>query len=65
MVGFFGVASAVNKFNEIVKTQLLPAGGVGFRFMMIEKERINVGFDFAKGKDDWGLYFRIGESFGR
>jgi len=24
---------------------------------------MNVGLDFAVGKDDWGLYFRIGEAF--
>ncbi len=33
--------------------------------LMIPKERINVGVDVALGKDDWGLYFRIGEEFGR
>ena len=26
---------------------------------------MNVGMDVAAGKDDWGIYFRIGESFNR
>lgn len=65
MVGFFGLASAVENIDDIFKNQLLPGGGLGFRYMMLPKERINVGFDIAKGKDDWGIYFRIGESFGR
>jgi len=30
---------------------------------MVEKYHMNVGMDFAVGKDDWGLYFRIGEAF--
>lgn len=65
MVGFFGVATAIDKMSNISGAELLPGGGVGFRYMMIPKERINVGIDVAKGKDDWGLYFRIGETFGR
>jgi len=64
-VGFAGVASAVNNFKDIFNTELLPGVGVGFRYLMIEKERINVGIDVAKGKGDWGIYFRIGEAFGR
>jgi hemolysin activation/secretion protein len=65
MVGFAGVASAVENLNDIFDEELLPGSGVGIRYMMLPKERINIGIDVAKGKDDWGLYFRIGESFGR
>lgn len=65
MVGFAGVASSVKNFDDIFSTEVLPAAGVGIRYMMIAKERINIGIDVAKGKDDWGLTFRIGESFGR
>lgn len=65
MVGFVGLASAVNHFNDIFSSELLPGAGVGIRYLMIEKERINIGIDVAKGKGDWGLYFRIGEAFGR
>lgn len=65
MVGFAGVASAVEQFKDIAKTSLLPGVGAGFRYMMLAKERVNIGMDVAVGKDDWGMYFRIGESFGR
>ncbi len=65
MVGFFGLASAVETLGDIPDEDLLPGIGVGLRYMMIEKERINIGIDIATGKDDWGLYFRIGESFMR
>jgi len=64
MVGFGGVATAVNSLNEISFNGLLPAVGVGIRYMAVPSEKINVGIDIAKGKDDWGLYFRIGETFG-
>ncbi|MCK4560926.1 MAG: hypothetical protein KAV45_14180 [Calditrichia bacterium] len=43
---------------------LLPGAGVGLRYMAIPSEKINIGIDIAKGIDDWGLYFRIGETFG-
>ena len=26
-------------------------------------DQVNAGLDIAAGKDDWGIYFRIGESF--
>ncbi len=65
MVGFAGVASAVDQAGDLFKSEWLPGAGVGFRYMMLPSERINIGFDVAAGKDDWGLYFRIGESFGR
>jgi outer membrane translocation and assembly module TamA len=65
MVGFVGLATAANSFSDILDETLLPGAGVGIRYLMIPKERINIGIDIAQGKDDWGLYFRIGESFGR
>jgi len=65
MVGFFGLATAIKDLSSIGESELLPGGGMGIRFLMLPKERVNIGMDAALGKDDWGLYFRIGESFGR
>ena len=65
MVGFLGIATAVESVRELSKGELLPGIGVGFRYMMLPRERVNIGIDVAVGKDDWGMYFRIGESFGR
>jgi outer membrane protein assembly factor BamA len=64
MVGFFGIATAVDSPSKISLRGLLPGGGVGLRYMVIPSEKINIGIDVAAGKDDWGLYFRIGETFG-
>lgn len=65
VVGFFGLATAVETLSDITNGPLLPGGGLGIRYMAIAKQRINIGLDAAIGKDDWGIYFRIGESFGR
>lgn len=63
MVAFFGLATAIKKISDISNAKILPGGGLGLRYMIIPKERINIGVDIAKGNGDWGLYFRIGESF--
>lgn len=64
MVAFGGVAVAVDSPSDITFDGLLPAVGVGIRFMAIPSEKINIGIDIAKGIDDYGIYFRIGEVFG-
>jgi outer membrane protein assembly factor BamA len=62
-VAFAGLALAVNPDDEDPTSPLLPGAGVGVRFMTIPDYQINIGVDVAVGKDDWGLYFRIGEAF--
>jgi hypothetical protein len=64
-VGFLGLATVFEAINEDHNGLILPAGGVGFRYTVSEETNMNVGMDIAAGKDDWGLYFRIGEAFNR
>jgi outer membrane protein assembly factor BamA len=63
LVAFAGVAVATDNFKGDNYSGLLPGGGAGLRFLAIPKRKINVGIDAAVGKDDWGIYFRIGETF--
>jgi outer membrane protein assembly factor BamA len=65
MVGFLGVATAVDKIKDAFSENFLPGIGAGFRYRMIPSEKINVGIDVGFGKDDYSLTFRIGESFAR
>ncbi|GBU07111.1 membrane protein [Bacteroidales bacterium] len=60
LVGFAGLAITNSPKGS---SSLLPAIGVGVRYKTIPSRNINVGIDVATGKDDWGLYFRIGEAF--
>ena len=53
----FGIAEFDNN------GKLLPSIGAGFRYAAFPENKMNVGIDIAAGKDDWGVYFRIGESF--
>jgi len=64
-VAFGGVATAINNSSDLSFDNLLPAVGGGIRFLAIPSSNISVGMDVAVGKDDWGLYFRIGEAFTR
>ncbi len=61
-VGFAGLAMAATP-DEDYTSPLLPAGGVGLRFLALPSYHINLGIDAAVGKGDWGLYFRISEAF--
>lgn len=63
-VAFAGLASSINNKKESnAWGGLLPGVGAGLRYMAIKEQRINLGIDAALGKDDWGIYFRIGEVF--
>jgi len=65
LVAFAGVASAVAKLSDIPDNEILPGVGAGLRFRMLPSEKINIGIDYGKGKDDYSITFRIGEAFGR
>jgi len=65
MVGFAGIASAVENAGDIFHSPLLPGIGAGIRFRMIPSEKVNVGIDGAIGKNDYSITFRIGEAFAR
>lgn len=62
-VFFAGAATPVREGVTWSADDVLPGGGAGVRFMMIPSLRLNVGFDAALGKNDYGIYFRIGEAF--
>lgn len=63
IVAFGGLGFATDDFQGNNFSSILPSVGTGIRFLAIKSRNINVGMDVAVGKDDWGLYFRIGEVF--
>ena len=62
-VGFAGAAMVFSGVNEEDDGKLLPWAGAGFRYNVFPENHMNVGVDIAVAKDDWGIYFRIGEAF--
>ncbi|SDQ97771.1 BamA/TamA family outer membrane protein [Flagellimonas zhangzhouensis] len=63
LVGFLGAATIFGSINEEFNGKLYPGIGAGYRYTVFKEDNFNIGLDGAVGKDDWGIYFRIGESF--
>lgn len=61
-VVFAGVGGVGPDFGSITDA-FLPAAGAGLRFEASRKYGVNVGVDYAVGKDSDAFYFRIGEAF--
>ena len=57
------MATVFEAINEKDSGKLLPGVGTGFRVTVDEETKMNVGMEIAVGLDDWGIYFRLGESF--
>jgi len=62
-VGFAGVATVFEAINESDNGKLLPGIGTGIRFRVFPETNFSVGIDVAAGREDWGIYFQIGEAF--
>ncbi len=63
VVGFAGLATIYGSENQDFNWKAYPGIGVGYRYKAFESVNFNIGLDAAVGKDDWGIYFRIGEAF--
>lgn len=62
-VGFAGLATVFEAINESDNGSLLPGIGTGIRFRAFPDTNFSVGMDIAAGREDWGIYFQIGEAF--
>lgn len=62
-VGFGGFGWSVDTVSEISWNGILPSIGLGARWQMISDPPVNVGIDYAWGKEEQAIYFRIGEAF--
>ena len=59
---FLGFGQVGQSFSDYSFNGIHTAGGLGFRFNFIRRDRVNLRFDYAFGKDP-GFYFAIGEAF--
>lgn len=64
MVGFGGLGGIAKDAGDIFKhSKMLPAAGVGLRFLASKSANVNLRADVAWGKDGAAFYFGIGEAF--
>jgi outer membrane protein assembly factor BamA len=63
LVAFGGVGGVWGDVPFFEQDDFLPAGGVGLRWRLTEKFRVNFRIDYAWGKDDEVLLISVGEAF--
>jgi len=63
LVAFGGVGGVWGDVPVFEQDDFLPAGGVGLRWRLTEKFRVNFRIDYARGKDDEVLLISVGEAF--
>ena len=61
IVLWLGAAEVFPKFNKMRFDEILPNGGVGYRWEF--KKKINVRLDCGFGKNGPGFLFNINEAF--
>lgn len=62
-VAFAGMGSTGDNFGDALGGRLLPAAGIGLRYLVAESYGINLRVDAAVGRDSNALYVSIGEAF--
>lgn len=62
-VAFGGVGEVANSISEMTYDDLLPAGGVGIRYVLAEKNHVSIRFDYAWGRNGSQYYLTVGEAF--
>lgn len=63
LVAFGGLGGVWGDIPVFEQDDFLPAGGVGLRWRLTEKFRVNFRIDYAWGKDDQVLLISAGEAF--
>jgi hypothetical protein len=64
LVAFLGAGDVFNTSKELSLSDLKLNYGVGLRFMLDNKEKLNLRFDFGSGNEtDGNLYINIAEAF--
>jgi len=63
MVAFGGLASVGDREGQFKAGDALPAGGVGLRYRVTDKFKVNVRADMAWGRDDSTFTLSVGEAF--
>jgi hypothetical protein len=64
LIGFFGVGwTTGSKLGLRDSTDVVPAGGGGFRYLIARQLGLNMGMDFAGSKEQFAFYFQVGTAW--
>lgn len=59
--GGVGYTTSINQFKE--QGQAVGAGGLGFRYRLARKQRLQAGVDIARGPEDTSIYLTVGSAW--
>lgn len=60
---FAGIGEVTSTASSFAASSLRPSAGFGIRYLFLEKEKINLRFDFGWGHNSSGFYITAGEAF--
>lgn len=60
---FVGTGTVANKFSDFGSSRFKFAAGIGFRYLFVESEKVNIRIDYGVGDDSAELYLSVGEAF--
>jgi hypothetical protein len=63
LVGFTGMGNAFKDFDSYDKGKSVSTLGTGFRYLVARKLGAQMGIDFAKSNDDFGIYIVFGTAW--
>ncbi|TDI58676.1 MAG: hypothetical protein E2O92_09300 [Alphaproteobacteria bacterium] len=63
LVAFAGIGAVAGKIGDLGEDGWLPSGGVGVRYVVSDVFGVNIGADYAWGKNSEAFYLRVGEAF--
>jgi hypothetical protein len=62
LTGFLGVGEVSDSFDGFLDN-MLPAAGLGVRYVLSQKHQISLSFDLSLGRNGSQFYFGVGEAF--
>lgn len=66
LVGFGGIGQVtMDDPQDVVDADLVPAGGVGFRYLLARQLGLHAGCDFAWSENDFAWYLTLGSAWQR
>lgn len=63
IMGYGGLASAFNDWDQAFEKPVVYSYGTGFRYLLARKFKLRMGVDVARGPEDWAYYIVFGSNW--
>ncbi|MCM0665297.1 BamA/TamA family outer membrane protein [Flavobacterium tyrosinilyticum] len=65
LMGYGGLASAFNDWDQAFAKPIVYSYGTGFRYLIARKFKLRMGVDVARGPEEWAYYIVFGSNWMR